>query len=142
MRSDLLRRGWVFVDTSAFVSLLIEREEHNALARTMARKMGAAGSGMLTTNLVAAETHAFVLSRDGRVTARAALGWVDSEATIVRVTEEDEQTGRAILDRYAGKDFSLTDAISFAVMDRLGLRTAFAFDRHFAQYGLDVLTAE
>ena len=50
--------------------------------------------------------------------------------------------GRAILDRYADKDFSLTDAINFAVMDRLRLRTAFAFDRHFAQYGLDVLTAE
>jgi hypothetical protein len=25
------------------------------------------------------------------------------------------------------------------VMDRLGIRTAFTFDRNFAQYGLDVL---
>jgi uncharacterized protein len=31
------------------------------------------------------------------------------------------------------------DATSFVVMERLGLRTAFAFDRHFAQYGLTVL---
>ena len=89
-----------------------------------------------------AETHALILRREGRIAARSALRILDATITIVHVSEADEVAGRAILDRYADKDFSLTDAINFAVMDRLRLRTAFAFDRHFAQYGLDVLTAE
>jgi predicted nucleic acid-binding protein len=33
----------------------------------------------------------------------------------------------------------LTDAISFAVMERPGIGHAFAFDRHFAQYGVALL---
>jgi predicted nucleic acid-binding protein len=33
----------------------------------------------------------------------------------------------------------LTDATSFAVMERLGIEAAFAFDRDFRQYGLPVL---
>jgi len=37
---------------------------------------------------------------------------------------------------------SLTDAASFAVMERLRLPAAFTFDRHFAQYGFTVLVAQ
>ena len=61
------------------------------------------------------------------------------ELTIVRVEPEDEVRAREIIRRYDDKDFSLTDATSFAVMDRLGITTAFTFDRNFVQYGLDVL---
>jgi predicted nucleic acid-binding protein len=60
---------------------------------------------------------------------------------IVRVTPEDEAKAREITYRYDDKDFSLTDATSFAVMERLGIRAAFTFDRDFRQYGLDVPTA-
>jgi len=39
------------------------------------------------------------------------------------------------LERYADKDFSLTDAISFAVMEWLGISVALSLDRHFVEYG-------
>ena len=39
-------------------------------------------------------------------------------------------------------DFSLVDALSFAVMERLQVPAAFAFDQHFAQYGLTVLNLD
>jgi len=60
-------------------------------------------------------------------------------ATIVRVTDEDEQRARAIIRQYADKDFSLTDTLSFAVMERLHIPAAFTFDSDFAQFGLQVL---
>ena len=41
--------------------------------------------------------------------------------------------------RYRDKDFSLCDAIAFAVMERLHAKLAFTFDRHFRQYGFDAL---
>jgi hypothetical protein len=50
---------------------------------------------------------------------------------------------REILARYADKDFSLCNALSFAVMEARGVRRAFSFDRHFRQYGrFEVLGAE
>lgn len=44
--------------------------------------------------------------------------------------------------RYDDKRFSFTDAISFVVMERLGIPYAFSFDRDFAQYGLQLLTVD
>lgn len=59
--------------------------------------------------------------------------------TIVRVTTADEARGREILRRYSEKDFSLTDATSFSVMERLGIGLAFTFDRDFEQYGFQAI---
>jgi hypothetical protein len=54
---------------------------------------------------------------------------------VIRATLRDEAAGREIIYRYDDKDFSLTDAISFAVMRRLGITTAFSFDRDFIRFG-------
>ena len=47
----------------------------------------------------------------------------------------DAQRAREILHAY----YSLCDAMSFAVMERLGLRDAIATDRHFRDFGLMLL---
>jgi predicted nucleic acid-binding protein len=90
----------------------------------------------LLTNFLVAEAHALLVAR---LDAGLARTWVLSIAwPIERVGLEDETQALAILRRYVDKTFSYTDATSFAVMERLGLRRAFAFDRHFAQYGFEV----
>ncbi len=61
---------------------------------------------------------------------------------VIRVRRLDEERAAQIIRTQADKDYSLTDALSFAVMERLGLSRAFTFDRHFAQYGFTVLTPE
>jgi predicted nucleic acid-binding protein len=64
----------------------------------------------------------------------------DSRGTlIVRAEATDEVAARSIIYRHADKDFSLTGAISFAIMARLGLSQAFTFDKHFERYGWRVL---
>jgi len=35
--------------------------------------------------------------------------------------------------------YTLMDATSFVVMERLGITTAFAFDHHFRQYGFVIM---
>jgi len=52
------------------------------------------------------------------------------------------QRAKAIIYQYDDKDFALTDATSFTVMERIRVPSAFTFDRHFAQYGFTVLTAQ
>jgi uncharacterized protein len=55
---------------------------------------------------------------------------------VVRVGAPHEQRAREIITQYADKDFSLTGAVSFAVMERLHITRAFVFDHHFAQFGV------
>ena len=52
-----------------------------------------------------------------------------------RVTAEDEGHATEILRTHADKSYSYCDALSFTVMERMGLTHAIAFDRHFREYG-------
>lgn len=131
----------IFVDTSAFFAVYNANDaDHLRMAPIFA---AALSSGRLaTTNVVAAETHALLLTKVGRHVAHGVLlGMYESKLSVVRVGEDDERLARALLARYDDKDFSYADAMSFVVMERLSIRTALTFDRHFAQYDLDVLTA-
>jgi predicted nucleic acid-binding protein len=87
------------------------------------------------------EAHALLLTKLGRALAREWL--LTASLPVVRVAPSEEQRAREILARYADKDFSLCNALSFAVMEARGVRRAFSFDRHFRQYGrFEVLGAE
>ena len=47
----------------------------------------------------------------------------------------DESRAISILRSHEDKTYSYCDALSFAVMERLGIAEAVAFDRHFREYG-------
>lgn len=91
----------------------------------------------MTTNFVVAEAHALILARINRQMAIQFLRDLeDSSLRVIRVAETDERQAREIIYRYDDKSFSLTDAISFSLIERLGIDLAFSFDRNFAQYGI------
>ena len=56
-------------------------------------------------------------------------------AKLLRITDQDEQRAWQIFVQHHDKGFSFTDCTSFALMERLQMDTAFAFDAHFQQYG-------
>ena len=51
--------------------------------------------------------------------------------TILGVISEDLWRGRAIAVDWPDQDFSIVDCTSFALIERLDIEHAFAFDRHF-----------
>ena len=53
----------------------------------------------------------------------------------VQVDEGLFLEGWQYFQQHQDKDYSLTDCISFVVMRRFGIETAFAFDQHFVQAG-------
>ena len=134
-------RKWVFVDTGGYVASVLPQDGVHTVALVIASTLAKEGWRAFTTNWVLAEMHALLLSRAGRDTALRVLQKIDrSDADIIRVSPADESRAREIITKYRDKDFSLTDATSFAVMDRLGIRHAFTFDRHFLHYGVSPVT--
>lgn len=130
----------VLVDTSAYFGLTNSRDNTHSVARKIALRLVADNRHLFTTNFILAETHALLLSRLGRTIAATVLADLDrSSGTIVRISVADEQRAREIIRQYHDKDFSLTDATSFAVMERLHIADAFAFDQHFAQFGFTMI---
>jgi predicted nucleic acid-binding protein len=132
----------VFVDTSAYFALADRHDVNHQRATAINGGIVAARLQPFTTNFVVAETHALLLNRVARHTALQVLRAIDSSNTVVvRVSVADERHARVIIERYADKDFTLVDATSFAVMERLRIPIAFTFDRNFAQYGFQLLGA-
>jgi len=101
------------------------------------------GVRVVTTNLIVAETHALLLRRVGRGTAEAFARVVRASPNLVVTSSPDFEA--AALDEWLGrfddKDFSLTDAVSFAVMAERGIREALTQDRHFATAGFVLVPA-
>ena len=127
----------VLVDTSAVYALLDRSDARHGRARASLKQLQTARSEPLLTNFILAECHALSLSRLGPDVARKWL--LTNVWAVERVTVDDEAKAKEIIGKYTDKGFSYTDATSFAVMERLGLRTAFAFDPHFRQYGFRVV---
>jgi predicted nucleic acid-binding protein len=77
-----------------------------------------------------------ILARMGRNRAWNFLqAIVTGSMNVIRAEEADERQARAIIEHYQDKEFSYCDAVSFAVMERLDIREALAFDDHFRQCG-------
>lgn len=86
-----------------------------------------------TTNVLIIETHTFLL-----IHAHHTVAWTWLRVQPfpeVWVTERDYANARRLILKYKDKGFSLADATSFSVMERLRTRWAFSFDDHFTQYG-------
>ncbi len=133
----------LFVDTSAWYALVVRSHpDHAALAKTLAARI-AAGTRVVTTNLVIAETHALLLRRAGIDVARTFVRRVRQPPNVV-VQSTDHLESLAIdewLDRFSDQDFSLTDAVSFAVMQERSIDEALTLDHHFGVAGFSVASA-
>lgn len=92
---------------------------------------------LYTSNFVVDETLTRLLYEAGHAAAMQGLHLLRGSAVlrIARVTEEDERRADEVFETYADHRISYTDCTSKAVMERLGIDTAFTFDRDFETMG-------
>jgi len=127
----------LFVDTSGWYPLADRAHpDHDRTARTFRERIDA-GARIVTTNLVLAESHALILRRLHR---RAALEFLEAarqppNLVVFSTSELESIAERDWLARFEDQTFSLTDAVSFAVMAERDIRSALALDRHFSTAG-------
>jgi predicted nucleic acid-binding protein len=128
----------LFVDTSSWVAVNNPRDGLHKTARKFYKeKAFGKFHGLVTTNLVMAEAHSYLLKTCGRVPALKFLALVNSgtRINIIYSTPDLEEAALKLLFKYQDQDFSFCDAVSFAVMKEMGVRAAFAFDSHFETAG-------
>jgi predicted nucleic acid-binding protein len=91
----------------------------------------------VTTNLVVAEVHRFVLFHVGIQPAARALDQISVHPRVrIEFARQVEHDGaRAWLAKLADQRITYTDAVSFAVMEATRCTTALAFDRDFSVAG-------
>lgn len=92
---------------------------------------------LVTTNLVLAEVHRFVLFRDGPRAAAATLASIEASGriSIEFATSLHHRAAIAWLDRLANQRVSYTDAVSFAIMDASRCEATLGFDNDFVVAG-------
>ena len=123
----------VLWDSSAILALLDADDADHARAVTVARELATERRPSFITNYIEAEAHALLVRKLGRALAREWL--LTGGLPVVRVLPAEEQRAKEILARHADKDWTLCDAISFAVLEARHVARAFTFDHHFRQYG-------
>jgi predicted nucleic acid-binding protein len=123
----------VLWDSSAILALLDADDADHARAVAVARQIASEARPIFITNYIEAEAHALLVRKLGRALARQWL--LTGGLPVVRALPAEEQSAREILARYTDKDWTLCDAISFAVLDARRVARAFTFDQHFRQYG-------
>jgi predicted nucleic acid-binding protein len=131
----------IFVDTSFWIGMTIPRDDRHALAREVLERH--AETALLTSNHVRGETWTLLRRRAGHSVATAFLDHLDEAARlrVVFVPEEVEADALRWLHRHDEREYSFVDATSFALMHKLGIRDAFAFDGDFAAAGFVELRA-
>ncbi len=92
---------------------------------------------LFTSNYVVDETLTRLLYEAGHPASVQGLRLLRGSTVlrIVRVTEDDERRADEVFAKYADQRISYTDCTSKVVMERLGIDTAFSFDRDFETMG-------
>jgi predicted nucleic acid-binding protein len=127
----------VFVDAGAWIALSDRGDQHHSVGVETYRRLLSDGWGLVTSNLVVAEAQIVIRRAVGHQSAMRFLQALRQSSRLTRVysTSSLEEAAESILARYADQDFSLADAVSFALMRQRQIAEAFAFDRHFLTAG-------
>lgn len=128
-----------FIDTSAFLAVLNADDKNHKKAKKKWKELVSKDETLVCSNYVLVETLALIQNRFGMEGIRAFQEDVVQVLTIEWVDESIHQRGVMSMLAANRRELSFVDYVSFDVMRRLGIKTAFAFDKHFKEQGFDCL---
>lgn len=125
------------MDTSALFALFdADDRQHGRAARTW-RSLSDQDEDLVTTNYVLVETFALFQNRLGLGAVKTLQQSFVPLLRILWMGEENHGAAVTALLTAGKRQLSLVDCSSFEAMRRLGITSAFAFDRHFAEQGFE-----
>jgi len=127
-----------FADTGAFLALYLQRDQYHLQAAKLWRTVE---RPVLTSNHVMDELATLLGRQAGFAEAANRMTDLYQSPTIdiLSSTREDELDALSLMRKFADQEVSFTDCVSFAIMRRQRIRTAFTFDGHFRLAGFRVI---
>ena len=127
----------VFIDTSAIAAVMNRTDQYHKEAVRIYKEIIVNDYSAVLTNFIIAETHALILNTTHNISL--GLEWLMEAAykdfTVVRPSKNEELEAVNLLAMYKDKQWSLVDAISFTIMEKLSIPYYFSFDEDFRQTG-------
>ena len=142
-----LRLGVVYsratlLDSSALVALLDPRETRHSDVQQQLSALLSSADALFVSSFVIAETYRRLLYKRN-VSKDVPLGFIcdvfSGSFNVVRPIEDDETEAVGILKRFRDQQLSFTDAVSMAIMKRLGLLKVLTLDWHFTLMGFETI---
>ena len=122
------------IDTGAFYALADDSDRNAVAARAFYRKR-LETDDFTTTNAVVLESWTLIRNKLGWPAADRFLENLrKSSIALLYMEPADLELAGKILETYADQELSLTDAVSFSLMDRHSITQAFTFDKDFLLY--------
>ena len=131
----------VFVDTSALVGKFLEADERHGRAEQAMRRLLRGGCEFVTSDYVFDEVVTLVRGRADHPSAVKAGESLLSSSVIemVEIDADLRKNAWKMFRKYQDQMLSFTDCSSFAVMEKYGIRQAFAFDEDFSKVGYEIV---
>jgi len=130
----------IFLDTSAIYAWADAADDNHHTAIRRLQAILESGEELLTHNYVLVESVALLQARLGLGAATKLVK--DSKAFVIEWVDEDlHASGVRELEASKKRQVSLVDHISFLLMRRRNVATAFAFDPDFASAGFRLFSA-
>jgi len=124
----------IFVDTGAWFAAVTPSDSNHSHAAAF---LASNRDPLVTSDYIIDETLTLLRAR-GEHRRALLLGeqfFAGEVAEIAYLTETDVRQAWETFRSYADKEWSFTDCTSKVLCERLSIETAFAFDRHFKQFG-------
>lgn len=130
-----------FVDTGFAIALASRRDQHHQRAVELAADVKANNVQLVTTQAVVLEIGNSLSKRNHRPAAVQLIESLRADPTVEIVPLDDglfDESFALFCDR-VDKEWSLTDCMSFVVMEARGISDALTPDEHFTQAGFNAL---
>lgn len=131
----------VFADTGYWVALLNPRDELHNKATELSKSLNPVH--IVTSEMVLTEV-LNDFSKRGDYLRKVATELIDRinknpNITVISQTSQQFQQGLELYKNRLDKNWSLTDCVSFKIMEQMGIYEALAYDKHFEQAGFKAL---
>ena len=141
MANQISRREKLFLDTAFAIALSSVTDAHHARALDLAVESQTQQARLITTQAVVLEIGNSLSKLRFREAAVRLLESMeqDPNVEVVPLSEALYAQGLRLFGARPDKEWSLTDCISFVVMEERGITRALTADHHFAQAGFEAL---
>jgi len=131
----------IFLDTSGLIALSDEKDKNHEKAKVYLKEKVQEGARLVIGKNILVEYIDGVTKRVSKEKAIEELEKIMNSRLLVieSFSESDWNKALAYFRKYPDLRIDLTDCLSFVIMEKLDIKTAFTFDSDFKIHGFNVL---